>query len=79
MSVIAKREQPDLANPLATAAPIPIRHVSIRWCSSGNAQTIPVPPAPVMTATPGSLNTAEAMMILPVAHFSQKQLRDDNE
>jgi hypothetical protein len=55
MSVMAILEQPARAKPLATAAPIPAPHQYTRPCEHKmQLDGSPVPPAPVIMATPGS-------------------------
>lgn len=65
-SVMAILEQPDRAKPLATADPMPEwyqvkrRSAQILW--DDHPVDLPVPPAPVINATPGNLNM---MNVLP--------------
>lgn len=60
MSVIAILEHPDRAKPFATAAPIP-SIVSNQILQLYYCMDVPVPPAPVMMATPGKLLRIDAI------------------
>lgn len=61
MSVIAIFVQPDRAKPFATAAPMPTT-VSQESHKLFSKIELPVPPAPVMMATPGSRLKIDAIV-----------------
>jgi hypothetical protein len=60
MSVMAILVQPERAKPFATAAPIPTCYKYFYGMLPGD---VPVPPAPVIRATPGSNLASDAMFI----------------
>jgi hypothetical protein len=63
MSVMAILEQFARAKPLATAAPIPALHQQMKpYAYNMLLGNVPVPPAPVMIATPGSNFAKDAIV-----------------